>query len=194
MEEVTVEMVRVEQQGMSLNQVGGSLFVIGFAVVTYFFIPQATVAKDLQWMLLLLNWMLLLIILGLTLLAQLIMPYLEAAILNCIILASGDRKLKPIILKNFEAHGPKNLKASMVFTITLAFLVFTGANFEQIQFFLVSLCKFVAGANITAFKMNSGASDNFQLALDELKISEFLDTQLYDEKRNPGGVVENYAF
>jgi hypothetical protein len=41
-----------------------------------------------------------------------------------------DRKMKTIILKNFETHGSKNLKASMMFMITLAFLVFTGANFK----------------------------------------------------------------
>ena len=61
-----------------------------------------------------------------------------------------DRLLRSIIIKNFESHGSKNLKASMMFTVTLAFLVFTGANFKQIEFFFVSMSKFFAGANITA--------------------------------------------
>lgn len=58
--------------------------------------------------------------------------------------------MRSIVIKNFESHGSKNLKASMMFMVTLAFLVFTGANFEQIQYFIVSMSKFFAGANITA--------------------------------------------
>ena len=57
-------------------------------------------------------------------------PVLEKTILNIIMfIRPGDRKMKPIILKNFETHGSKNLKASLMFTITLSFLVFSGANF-----------------------------------------------------------------
>jgi hypothetical protein len=61
-----------------------------------------------------------------------------------------DKYMRSIVVKNFEAHGNKNLKASMMFMVTLAFLVFTGANFKQVEFFFISAAKFFAGANITA--------------------------------------------
>jgi len=97
------------------------------------------------------NGLLLLIILGLTFLAQLIMPFLEKFFVYIFILIfPQDRKMLPIILKNFETHGSKNLKASMMFMVTVAFLIFTGANFKQIEFFLVSMTKLFAGASITA--------------------------------------------
>lgn len=38
--------------------------------------------------------------------------------------------MRELVVKNFESHGNKNLKASMMFMVTLAFLVFTGANFK----------------------------------------------------------------
>jgi hypothetical protein len=38
--------------------------------------------------------------------------------------------MRQLITKNFESHGQKNLKASVMFMLTLAFLVFTGANFK----------------------------------------------------------------
>ena len=82
----------------------------------------------------------------------------------------------------------------MMFMITLAFLVFTGANFKQIQFFLISISKFFAGANITVQKINVGSSDNFNVALDELKISDFLTTQVHHPIDNPKGVIESFAF
>lgn len=79
------------------------------------------------------------------------MPILEVAILDIIIFFNPkDKKMRELVVKNFESHGNKNLKSSMMFMVTLAFLVFTGANFKQIEFFLVSMSKFFAGANITA--------------------------------------------
>ena len=98
-----------------------------------------------------LNALLLLIIIGLTFIAQLIVPILEVWLLDIIMFISPkDKKMRSIVIKNFESHGNKNLKASLMFMVTLAFLVFTGANFRQIEFFLSSMSKFLAGANITA--------------------------------------------
>ena len=97
------------------------------------------------------NALLLLIIVGLTFLAQLIMPFLEVFFLDLFLfIRPSDKPMRALVIKNFEAHGSKNLKASMMFMVTLAFLVFTGANFKQIEFFLVSMSKFISGANITA--------------------------------------------
>lgn len=82
--------------------------------------------------------------------AQLIVPKLEIIFLDLFLfLNPQDKKMRPIVVKNFESHGNKNLKASMMFMVTLAFMVFTGANFKQIEFFLESMIKFFAGANIT---------------------------------------------
>ncbi len=59
------------------------------------------------------------------------MPILEVFILDIFIFFNPkDRKMRELVVKNFESHGNKNLKASMMFMITLAFLVFTGANFK----------------------------------------------------------------
>ena len=48
------------------------------------------------------------------------MPTLEVYILDIILfMFRKDRKMRAIIVKNFETHGSKNLKASMMFMITL---------------------------------------------------------------------------
>ena len=80
----------------------------------------------------------------------------------------------------------------MMFMVTLAFLVFTGANFLQIEFFLVSLSKFFAGANVTVQKLQLGDSSN-SVSLDELKIKSFLETKLISNDPE-NGVIENFAF
>ncbi len=38
--------------------------------------------------------------------------------------------MRAIVVKNFETHGSKNLKASMMFMITIGFLIFTSSNFK----------------------------------------------------------------
>ena len=91
--------------------------------------------------------------------------------------------MRELVVKNFESHGNKNLKASMMFMVTLAFLVFTGANFKQIEFFLVSMSKFFSGANITAQKITFSGSFDSTIALDELKIKKFLEKKLV--RNNP---------
>ena len=127
----------------------GTLLICG--LLSYYYIPQAALYRDLQGFLYLLNALLLLIIIGLTFIAQLVVPFLEIALLDLFLfLNPRDTKMRAIVVKNFEAHGNKNLKSSMMFMVTLAFLVFTGANFKQIEFFLTSMSKFLAGANITA--------------------------------------------
>ena len=142
------------------------------------------------------NTLLLLIILGLTFLAQIVMPFLEVWLLDFFLFVSPkDKKMRQIIVKNFETHGNKNLKASMMFMVTLAFLVFTGANFLQIEFFLVSISKFLAGANIVAQKLDLSreVSPTNTVTLDEIKIRGFLDQKKIGD--NPeSGVIENYAF
>ena len=63
--------------------------------------------------------------------AQLVMPYLEVLLLDAMLFFNKkDRYMRSVVIKNFESHGNKNLKASLMFMVTLAFLVFTGANFK----------------------------------------------------------------
>lgn len=169
-----------------------SVTLLACGLLSYFYIPRAAMKKDFQAFLYLLNVLLLLIILGLTFLAQLIMPFLEVWLLDLLLFFNPkDKVMRAIVVKNFESHGNKNLKASLMFMVTLAFLVFTGANFKQIEFFIVSMSKFFAGANITAQKLDYAQSFSSQVSLDELKIRAFLDTQL---ARNNDGVVEEYGF
>jgi hypothetical protein len=149
--DVDVQFIRLESKGMSPVQLMVSLTMLTCGIISYYFVPLAALHKDFQAFLYLLNTLLLLIILGLTFLAQIIMPFLEVAILDLMLFFNpGDKHIRTLVVKNFESHGNKNLKASMMFMVTLAFLVFTGANFKQIEFFFVSMSKFFAGANITA--------------------------------------------
>ena len=132
-DDVEVEMIRLEHKGISVSQILMAIILTTCGIMAYYFVPKAALHKDFQSFLYLLNCLLLLIILGLTFIAQLVMPYLEIILLDIMLLFNWrDRRMRSLVLKNFESHGSKNLKASMMFMVTLAFLVFTGANFEQL--------------------------------------------------------------
>lgn len=47
-----------------------------------------------------------------------------------------DKLLLPLIQKNLDSHGLKNMKANLMYTVALSYLVFSGTNFSQIANFM----------------------------------------------------------
>ena len=100
----------------------------------------------------------------------------------------SDLKMKPIVQKNLKSHGTRNLKTSLMFTVTLSFLVFTSAKFKQIHFFLISIAKIITGSDLTITKiLAEGTNDSI---LDEFKLREFLDENTFEK----GGIIKSYTF
>jgi hypothetical protein len=100
----------------------------------------------------------------------------------------SDLKMKPIIKKNLESHAGRNQKTSLMFTVTLAFLVFAGANFKQIQFFLVTVAKSWSGSDLMVTRLSFQNYNS--LALDEFKIKGFL----IENNIENGGIITDFSF
>ena len=157
--------------------------------VTYYFIPKAFINNDLKHFSFLVNLLLVLLIIGMIMIAQTAVSTMEKFILNILmLLRPSDIKMKPIIEKNLRAHGSRNLKTSLMFTVTLSFLVFTSANFKQIHFFLISIAKLLTGSDLTITKLlMEGTNDSI---LDEFKLREFLQENTVEK----GGLIQSYTF
>lgn len=69
LDDLEVEMIRLEHQGISPTKVTVSLILISFGILNVYYIPEAIVYKRLQYFLHLVNNELLILILGLTFLA-----------------------------------------------------------------------------------------------------------------------------
>ena len=69
------------------------------------------------------------------------------------------------------------MKTSLMFTVTVSFLVFSAANLQQIQFFLVAITRTFTGADLRVTRMmqNGPTGGIVSTVLDEYKISSFLD-------------------
>lgn len=82
------------------------------------------------------------------------------------------------------------MKTSLMFTVTVSFLVLSAAMLQQISFFLVAVTKSFFGSDIKVFKRGSVGDHMLADAIYELGMSKFLDENLIDA----GGIVQSYGF
>ena len=97
-----------------------------------------------------------------------------------------DKTMGPIIYKNLETHSVKNMKANLMYSIVITFLVFTGCNFNGTIRYLEQMGSIMFGADITIANLNMQGSHT---ALEEMPIRQAMESQL--EKN--GGKVKEYS-
>lgn len=181
-----VEVIRLENAGVNISQVSVALAFIFVSFITLFMIPLRTfnveMGKVYGW----LNILLILVIIGFIFTSQAFAPGLSRLYLRCIIyLRPEDKLLLPLIEKNLDSHQLKNMKANLMYTVALSYLVFSGTNFVQIGNFMKQVFQVSFGAHFSLKSFSQGQSTKF----DEAKISQALETQLVSN----GGVVESYS-
>lgn len=128
--EQEVQVVRLENAGINTSQVSVAIAFLAVSFVTLFMIPirtfQVEMAKVYQW----LNILLIFVIIGFIFTSQAFAPSLSRFYLRVIIFfRPKDKLLYPLIQKNLESHGLKNMKANLMYTVALSYLVFSGTNF-----------------------------------------------------------------
>ena len=105
------------------------LIVVG--VLTYYGVPLSFLNGNLLYGFLILGFVLILIVLGMTFLFSLLFNYMERLLL-WITLATccrKDRHIYSLILKQMRAHQVRNNKTSLIFTLAVAFLLFASSYF-----------------------------------------------------------------
>ena len=127
--ETTVQMVKLSSMGLSLWQllIATTLVVAGFLV--YYVIPYSFTYENWGLFLGIMNLILLAMVMGLCTIATTLQPALEQALLY-VLCWGEDRKMIPLIRKNFSAHRPRNQKTALMFTLSLGFIIFAGASFS----------------------------------------------------------------
>ena len=171
-DEVGIRVERLEDVGISVNQliVSVMLIVVGFGC--YYLVPYALFKQLWTLMFMLLNIVLILIILGLTFICILIFEYLErfllwASINTC---CRKDKRLHHVIIKNMEAHKPRNAKTSIMFTLAISFLIFSASSFALTSTLIVKGVEAFIGADMMATNSNG--------YINEVPIAEFLDNNM----------------
>ena len=91
-----------------------------------------------------------LIIIGMTFMSSLIFTYLEKALLwvtlqTC---CRKDRRIHSLILKQMQGHQVRNNKTSIIFTLAVAFLLFSASYFSLLSTVIDKAFSKLIGADI----------------------------------------------
>jgi NADH:ubiquinone oxidoreductase subunit 3 (subunit A) len=128
--ELTVSIKRLEEMGFSLNQLIVAIMLVLLGGITYYAAPLAWVYGNMGLFFFVINFILIMMILGLAFISILLLPYVQVLFLKLFLLCRrGDRNLEKVVRKNFESHEGRNTKTAMMFTIALSFLIFAGSTF-----------------------------------------------------------------
>lgn len=129
-DEMSVEFVRMENAGTSPTQLSISFAIFAASVLTLYYIPASMLNSAVKDLFFYLNLLLVGCVLGFVFIGQAFALWLCKKFINLILaFAPEDRKLRPLIHKNLDAHSLKNLKANLLYSVTICFLVFQASNF-----------------------------------------------------------------
>ncbi|EGR28776.1 permease family protein, putative [Ichthyophthirius multifiliis] len=183
--QISVSVQKLEKLGISFSQSVNAFTLILMGIVCYYIAPAAFVFKKLDLFLAIINIVLIMMIIGFTLLLNLSQKYVERVFVKLFLcIFRKEKHLEIVIVKNMNGHRRRNSKTAIMYTIALAFLIFTGAGFslqsKQIQDNLKSSLG-------TDFKVQL---INDKTGLDERGMREYMEEYI---KRNPTH-INGYSF
>eukprot|EP00808_Paulinella_micropora_P024572 g3892.t1 len=181
--ELTVKVMRLAELGIDLWQTVLSVFLLVVGVITFYLVPYAFTFGNFSLFLGILNAILLGMMFGLCILAQLVQPCLERFLL-LVLKCTPHHFLYDIVRKNLSAHRSRNAKTFAMFTVTLAFVIFAGVMFALQGQSITDNLKNAVGSDVAII------ADSYtnRLAYDEMK------AYLQEQMTRPDNVILGYSF
>lgn len=117
---------------MSITQTIAGIILVSMGFMTYYLAPLTFYLDEMVWFLFIFDAILVSIVIGLTLMSIMLFEAVEKGLLFLLIgtCARKDRRLKQLIHKNLDSHRPRNNKTSLLFTLSLSFVIYSAAIFE----------------------------------------------------------------
>ena len=186
--DIVVSIIKLENLGVSPTTLIASITLVVIGLMTYYMAPLSFLLLDMQFFLFIMIAILITMLLGLIILTQLLVPYLQKLILKIIMFFSfKDRNLHLIVLKNLEGHKRRDQQVSIMFMVALGFVIFSGCTLNLVIDFVETLAKGLIGGDFSVYVTNSNA---LNLTLNEVGIKNYLSNI---EKAYPD-LIENHAF
>mmetsp|Transcript_12263 Transcript_12263/g.16645 ORF Transcript_12263/g.16645 Transcript_12263/m.16645 type:complete len:342 (+) Transcript_12263:219-1244(+) len=131
-EGVGVKIEKLEEIGISANQIGVAFILIFVGTLTYYGVPLSFLNANYFMAFLILSLILIMVIIGLTFMCTLVFSYMERLLLwitlnTC---CRRDRLIHSVIRKQMDGHRLRNNKTSIMFTLSVAFLFFSASSFQ----------------------------------------------------------------
>lgn len=127
-----IEITKLEDLGLSLTQTIAGIILVSMGFMTYYLAPLTFFLDEMVWFLFIFDVILISIVIGLTLMSIMVFDVVEKSLLYIITstCARKDRQIKTLIQKNLESHRPRNNKTSLLFTLSLSFVIYSASIFE----------------------------------------------------------------
>lgn len=188
--DVTVKMIKLADYGLDLWQTALAILMCVLGFVTFYVVPYAFIFGNIPLFLGILNGILLGMLFGLCVINQSIQPVLERLILR-IMLIYGHRHLRPVVVKNLSGHRARNAKTAQMFTICLAFIVFSGVMFALQANSLLDNLKLALGSDINVQVLPNDLANR----LNEVELTGLLsNAQAKTLAGDPHSIVLDYTF
>jgi len=159
------------------------MILMGFIV--YYLIPYTFTFGDLPLFFLILILILLGMLGGLSLIGTTIQPYAERVAVLLLIWGEDRRTLSQLIRKNLSSHSRRNIKTALMFTTSLAFIIFAGTSFSLQGHTIAETVQLASGADLLVWGPISG--DN---PLNEKGLRGYLQEEM--ARKNP--LVKGFTF
>ena len=186
--DIVVSIIKLENMGVSPTTLIAAATLIIIGLLTYYLAPLSFLLNNFSLFLFIMIAILITMLMGLLILAQLLVPYLQKLILKIIMFLSfKDRKLTLIVLKNLEGHKRRDRQVSIMFTVALGFVIFAGCTLNLVVDFVETIAKSLIGGDFSVYVTNKNAQN---ITLNEISINDYLNNikQIYPD------LIQNFAY
>ena len=186
--DIFVSMIKLEKLGISTSALIASITLIIIGLLTYYAVPFSFYQNNLSVFLFIMLGVLISMILGLIFLSLLLVPIINKLLLKIILFFSfKDKKFNLIILRNIDAHKRRDRQISLMFIVTINFLVFSGCTLNLVVDFIEEMSKKLIGGD---FSIYSFGQNKPNITLDEVSINSYLKNIL----KNYPDLIKDYAY
>ena len=184
--DLIVEMVKLENLGISPSAFVVSLILIVMGFSTFYLAPLSFILMNPSLFVFIMIMILLTMLFGLIILVQIFVPDLELLILNIFFwFVRFDRNLHFIVVKNLEGHKRRNKKVSIMFMIALGSIIFSGCTLNLFIKFAQNLSKSAMGGDVMIWYLDSRK---------ETLNEQLFENYLKETKEKFPNLISNYTF
>ena len=186
--DLVVSIIKLENLGISPSTLIAAITLIVIGLLTYYVAPLSFLLLNYSLFLFIMIGILITMLLGLIILTQLLVPYLQKFLLKIIMFLSfKDRNLHIIVLKNLEGHKRRDQQVSIMFMVALGFVIFAGCTLNLVVDFVETMAKSLIGGDFSIYLLERNSPNT---TLNEIAINNYLKNI---NKTYPD-LIQNYGY
>ncbi|KAJ3299821.1 hypothetical protein HK104_006755 [Borealophlyctis nickersoniae] len=180
-----VRVAKLEEIGLSVTETVVACVLVGVGFLVYYVVPLSFMLQDLSIFFRIMTVILLGMVFGEILLGQTIQHLVELAAVRLII-HGRDRPLAHIVSKNLASHLRRNNKTALMFTLSLAYIIFAATMFTLQAGSVRQAVEWKYGADVIV------TGPRWSKPVPEAKLRAYFESQ--KGGNGAGAIVEGYTF